>query len=198
MAAATAAASSATRAGKPGTTTRARAVSWMRERGYESIVLLGLRLGGLLALDAARDPAANISRVVLWQPVLRGEQMMTQFLRLRLAADLSSGKAGERRHRRDQEVAGGRRVRRDRRLPAPPRSGGVDRQAQAGRSRPLLPRRDRLDRGRRAAGPGALARARTDRRPLARGRARIHSSTRSSASRSGRCRKPRSRRPCCR
>jgi exosortase A-associated hydrolase 2 len=70
----------------------ARAVAWMRERGYESIVLLGLRLGGLLALDAARDPAANISRVVLWQPVLRGEQMVTQFLRLRLAADLSSGK----------------------------------------------------------------------------------------------------------
>lgn len=70
----------------------ARAVSWMHERGYESIVLLGLRLGGLLALDAARDPAANISRVVLWQPILRGEQMMTQFLRLRLAADLSSGK----------------------------------------------------------------------------------------------------------
>lgn len=70
----------------------ARAVSWMHERGYESVVLLGLRLGALLALDAARDPAANISRVVLWQPVLRGEQMMTQFLRLRLAADLSSGR----------------------------------------------------------------------------------------------------------
>ncbi len=35
----------------------ARAVSWMHERGYESIVLIGLRLGALLALDAARDPA---------------------------------------------------------------------------------------------------------------------------------------------
>jgi exosortase A-associated hydrolase 2 len=70
----------------------ARAISWMHQRGYDSVVLLGLRLGALLALDAARDPAANISRVVLWQPVLRGEQMMTQFLRLRLAAELSSGK----------------------------------------------------------------------------------------------------------
>ncbi len=73
-----------------------RAVSWMRQRGYDSVVLVGLRLGALLALDVARDPAVQASRVVLWQPVLRGEQMMTQFLRLRLAADLSGGKrAGE-------------------------------------------------------------------------------------------------------
>jgi exosortase A-associated hydrolase 2 len=74
----------------------ARAVSWMRRRGYDKVVLVGLRLGALLALDAARDSAAPVSRVVLWQPVLRGEQMMTQFLRLRLAADLSGAKrAGE-------------------------------------------------------------------------------------------------------
>jgi exosortase A-associated hydrolase 2 len=73
-----------------------RGVAWMRQRGYERVVLLGLRLGALLALDAARDTTARVERVVMWQPVLRGEQMMTQFLRLRLAAGLSSGKrAGE-------------------------------------------------------------------------------------------------------
>jgi exosortase A-associated hydrolase 2 len=68
----------------------ARAVAWMRGRGYETIALLGLRLGALLALDVAREAA--VSRVVLWQPVLRGDQMITQFLRLRLAADLTGAK----------------------------------------------------------------------------------------------------------
>jgi exosortase A-associated hydrolase 2 len=69
-----------------------RAIAWMRRQGYETIDLVGLRLGALLALDVARDPAARIRRIVLWQPVLRGEQMITQFLRLRLAADLSGAK----------------------------------------------------------------------------------------------------------
>jgi exosortase A-associated hydrolase 2 len=67
----------------------ARAVLWMRQRGYETVALLGLRLGALLALDVAGGSAQRIDHVVLWQPVLRGEQMVTQFLRLRLAADLS-------------------------------------------------------------------------------------------------------------
>lgn len=71
----------------------ARAALWMREQGYGSITLLGLRLGALLALAAAR--IANASHVMLWNPVLRGDQMINQFLRLRLAADLSGGKKGE-------------------------------------------------------------------------------------------------------
>ena len=57
------------------------------------MTLVGLRLGALLALDAAAD-VPSVDRVFLWQPVLRGDQMMTQFLRLRLAADLAGAKAG--------------------------------------------------------------------------------------------------------
>ena len=71
-----------------------RAVAWLRARGYRRITLLGLRLGALLALDAAGQADTPIERVVLWQPVLRGDQMMTQFLRLRLAAELSTGARG--------------------------------------------------------------------------------------------------------
>lgn len=71
-----------------------RAIGWLRTRGYRRITLLGLRLGALLALDVAHDSAAAADRVVLWQPVLRGDQMMTQFLRLRLAAELSAGARG--------------------------------------------------------------------------------------------------------
>lgn len=67
-----------------------------REEGAQRIALLGVRLGGLLALDylqhtvAARGPAASlgIGQVILWQPVLNGRQHMNQFLRLKLAAGL--------------------------------------------------------------------------------------------------------------
>ena len=49
------------------------------------LTLCGLRLGAALALDAARDSRAAIERIILLQPVLSGEEMLTQFLRLRVA-----------------------------------------------------------------------------------------------------------------
>lgn len=72
----------------------ARAVAWLRARDCDTVTLLGLRLGALLALECAASRPQTIERVILWQPVLRGEQMMTQFLRLRLAADLAATRTG--------------------------------------------------------------------------------------------------------
>jgi exosortase A-associated hydrolase 2 len=73
----------------------AAAIRLLENRGYRGIALLGLRLGALLALDAAAHSEA-VERVVLWQPVLSGDQMLTQFLRLRLASGLAAGRsAGE-------------------------------------------------------------------------------------------------------
>lgn len=68
-------------------------IAFLKARGYREIALVGLRLGALLALEAVRGTGAA-HRVVLWQPVLKGEQMLTQFLRLRLAAGLGAGKEG--------------------------------------------------------------------------------------------------------
>ncbi len=70
----------------------ATAHAWLcRESGVPAS-LWGLRLGALLALDAAA--AMNgAARLLLWQPVLRGETFLTQFLRLRLAADMLTGQA---------------------------------------------------------------------------------------------------------
>jgi exosortase A-associated hydrolase 2 len=67
-----------------------------REDGATRIVLVAVRLGALLALDflrhAARQGAglesAPITQVILWQPVVNGEQFLTQFLRLKLAAGM--------------------------------------------------------------------------------------------------------------
>ncbi|MGQ0652128.1 MAG: hydrolase 2, exosortase A system-associated [Betaproteobacteria bacterium] len=67
------------------------ALCWLRERCTGSLTLWGLRLGATLAADVARDPAPALEQLVLWHPVASGEQFMTQFLRLRLAAEMMGG-----------------------------------------------------------------------------------------------------------
>lgn len=66
------------------------AARWLAENGVHSVIAWGLRSGALLALDAARELMPPIEHLLFWQPVIRGDQMMTQFLRLRLAADLTT------------------------------------------------------------------------------------------------------------
>jgi exosortase A-associated hydrolase 2 len=67
----------------------ARCAEWLRQRGHESLILWGLRLGGLLAAELAAEGAAT--RLLLWQPVLSGQRFLHQFLRLRLTADRLKG-----------------------------------------------------------------------------------------------------------
>lgn len=72
----------------------ALAMRWLAQHVHPAITMWGLRLGALLALDAAPqcDPAP--AAFVFWQPVLKGEALMTQFLRLRVASEmLSEGKS---------------------------------------------------------------------------------------------------------
>jgi len=75
-----------------------RPMSWLRARGAPARALVGLRSGAMLALELAAAEAARgalLARVVLWQPVANGEQMLTQFLRIRLAASITGAAAGE-------------------------------------------------------------------------------------------------------
>jgi exosortase A-associated hydrolase 2 len=50
--------------------------------------LLGIRLGCMLALDWLGAKPAATRRLVAWQPVVDGKQYFTQFLRIRIAANM--------------------------------------------------------------------------------------------------------------
>lgn len=67
--------------------------TWLATQVAGPITLWGLRLGASLAVDIA-PTLSRISRLLLWQPVLSGEQFLTQFLRIKLASEmLSEGQA---------------------------------------------------------------------------------------------------------
>lgn len=53
------------------------------------IALWGLRLGGSLAAELAHQE--EVSALLLWQPVISGEQFLNHLLRLKLAGDLVKG-----------------------------------------------------------------------------------------------------------
>jgi len=57
--------------------------AWLRQRLDGPMILWGLRLGALLALDHARSAIHRPAAMLLWQPVLNGQTYLTQFLRLR-------------------------------------------------------------------------------------------------------------------
>ena len=65
-----------------------RALLWLRERGAEEIVLWGLRLGALAAMEFVAKRSREISGVLLWQPISDGKKAMAEFLRMRSAESM--------------------------------------------------------------------------------------------------------------
>jgi len=63
----------------------AAAAAWLRGAAPGPLWLWGLRLGALLALDAARRLPVPVEGCLLWQPVTDGALHLNQFLRLKLA-----------------------------------------------------------------------------------------------------------------
>lgn len=66
----------------------ADAVNWLKQQGAQSVNLWGLRLGALLAIDFISRNPGEIRCLAAWQPVLKGDTYVTQFLRLRIAATM--------------------------------------------------------------------------------------------------------------
>lgn len=70
------------------------ACRWLRERSDAPLTLWGLRLGCLLAVEAAaRLP--ETANFLFWQPVISGKQHWQQFMRLKLAGELLAGSGKE-------------------------------------------------------------------------------------------------------
>jgi exosortase A-associated hydrolase 1/exosortase A-associated hydrolase 2 len=62
-------------------------IAWLRTYGNGCRTLWGARVGALMASElAALD--GGIEQLVFWQPVVDGKQFFTQFLRIRIAAEL--------------------------------------------------------------------------------------------------------------
>jgi exosortase A-associated hydrolase 2 len=80
-----------------------------RRAGVARVALLGLRFGGTLAALAARR--AEASRLVLWQPVVKGEAYAQDLLRAHLSAEMVLHKrAGISREVLVQRLQAGERI----------------------------------------------------------------------------------------
>jgi exosortase A-associated hydrolase 2 len=71
------------------------ATEWMERQGCVVGGLWGLRLGALLAVAAAANAPGRYRRLLLWQPVVEGKSLLTQFLRIRLARSIGDGGSSE-------------------------------------------------------------------------------------------------------
>jgi len=68
-----------------------RAARWLQNNGVQRLTLWGLRLGAVLAMEIESEFRQAINGVLFWQPVIKGETYLTQFLRLRVAGAMVSG-----------------------------------------------------------------------------------------------------------
>lgn len=65
------------------------AADWLARRGATTLDLLAVRGGALLLPDIEPPPGMTRGRVVLWQPMTSGSLLVTQFLRLRVAEEMT-------------------------------------------------------------------------------------------------------------
>lgn len=82
---------------------------WLRTQSQAPLILWGLRAGCLLATNAAVD-LPETPNFIFWQPVVSGKQHWQQFMRLKIAAELASGKTKGIAEQLKQQIAAGQTV----------------------------------------------------------------------------------------
>lgn len=72
-----------------------RVFAWAADQGFEAVGTLGVRAGALLLVDLLNHTDLAPAPLLLWQPVVSGKTMISQFLRLKAAASLTQETRGE-------------------------------------------------------------------------------------------------------
>lgn len=85
------------------------AYDWLRTQTQAPLTLWGLRAGCMLAANAAVELPEK-TNFIFWQPVVSGKQHWQQFIRLKIAGELSSGLAKGIGERLKQQLASGNQV----------------------------------------------------------------------------------------
>ncbi len=86
------------------------AADWLDGQGGAAVCLWGLRFGALLSAQAAARQPSRFKHLLLWQPVIDGKAMLTQFLRIRVAAAMGEGGAAEKTEDLRNQLAAGSAV----------------------------------------------------------------------------------------
>ena len=84
------------------------AAAWLERAGNTRVILWGLRFGALLACAAAANEPERFRRLILWQPITSGSDVLTQFLRIRVATSMSGARETTKELR--EQLTGGRSV----------------------------------------------------------------------------------------
>lgn len=79
--------------------------AWLSSKIATPIKLWGLRTGATLAVHLAKD-LPEVASLLLWQPVVNGEQFLKQFLRIRTASDMLNGDSSQNNALRARLAAG--------------------------------------------------------------------------------------------
>lgn len=65
------------------------AFGWLKDRADSAPILWAMRSGALLAADLLQKKPGLTTRMILWSPVTSGKRFITQFMRIKLAADMA-------------------------------------------------------------------------------------------------------------
>lgn len=85
-------------------------LDWLTEHHRGPVTVIGLRLGAILAVEAACNAPELVDQLILWQPVTSGKTLLTQFLRIRIAAAMSGDGENESTQSLRERLDGGETI----------------------------------------------------------------------------------------
>lgn len=86
-----------------------QAIDHAKELGYAKVSLLAIRSGTLLAMEAVAQ-RSDCHRLIFWQPAISGDAIITQFLRIKLAASMERDEKGVTAADLKAEIANGNSI----------------------------------------------------------------------------------------